>query len=267
MSVIFFLIVLGQHGPLYRLLFDYVPGFNYFRSPQHLSFLFTFFAALASGYGFTVLFDHINKSAFYIYLVIIFIACIGLYWLSPAPPETETAYRFHSAIASDANIPSLAARNIWSGFVGFIVTLLGTGAVVALVLFRPQKSNFYFGMLLVLAFADLFFHLSDAVPCSAKGSPSLYEHETPMLAGIKQIAMLEPHDMTALELNDSEMRKGLFRIYTIPQGIDGLGALGYNRAMLSHTFLVSGFDPLELSRHRTLVEYLSSKNIERTVYL
>lgn len=41
----------------------------------------------------------------------------------------------------------------------------------------------------------------------------------------------------------------------------GTFPFGFNRAMVHQTFLVEGFEPLELGRHRRLVSTLSAKNI------
>jgi hypothetical protein len=60
-------------------------------------------------------------------------------------------------------------------------------------------------------------------------------------------------------LNKSEVERGLFRIYTKPEGLRGTAIFGFNRAMLFRTFLVEGFEPLEISRHRRLIDTLASK--------
>ncbi len=265
MAIFFLLVSLGQNGPVYRLLFEYVPGFNYFRSPQHLSFLFSFFSALAAAYGFNVLLGNVKKSSFYIYLTIFLLLSILLYFISPVFPEAGAAYRIHSDISSSAgysSIPSLAKSNMQTGFAGFISMFILSAVLVALALFHPRDKKIYLAILLFVTFVDLYLHLSDAITVAAKSPPSVYQGETALITEIKNHAGVRSSAQEDLALNDSELNQGLFRIYTIPDGIDGLWQLGSNRAMLAKTFLVSGFDPLELSRHQKLVKFLSSKNID-----
>ena len=45
------LIGLGKYNPAYKLLYDYAPGFNQFRVPQMILFLFAFAASALAGFG------------------------------------------------------------------------------------------------------------------------------------------------------------------------------------------------------------------------
>ncbi|PID56528.1 hypothetical protein CSB45_10900 [candidate division KSB3 bacterium] len=51
LGIVIVLLGMGKYFPLYRLLYDYVPGFNKFRVPQMILFLFAFSASALAGFG------------------------------------------------------------------------------------------------------------------------------------------------------------------------------------------------------------------------
>jgi hypothetical protein len=83
-----------------------------------------------------------------------------------------------------------------------------------------------------------------------------------MITAVKKDSGIPPSGGPAVELDEKDLNRSLFRIYTKPEGTQGTGIFGYNRAMLYGIFLVEGFEPLETSRHRKLIDFLSRRNIE-----
>jgi hypothetical protein len=117
-------------------------------------------------------------------------------------------------------------------------------------------------MLLLITFADLYLNFSNAVTIGKKTNPSTYEIAPLSTDAVKKYEGIDTDNTPATKLNDSELSKGLFRVYTKPEGPKGTAPFGYNRGMIFKTFLVEGFEPLDLDRHRKLISTLSGKNLD-----
>ena len=247
MAVLFLLVSLGEHAPVYRLLYSYVPGFDYFRSPVHTIFIYTFFAAILSAYGFNALEGGVKKTLFYPYLGIFFLLSFALYYFGPDP---------HGAIADEA------VKNINSGFTAYAVLFMLSAFLVFMAAHYPRLRQLSYLFLLLLTFADLHLHFSDCLTIGVDAPPSVYEQPPDSITRIKRHEQIDPGSGPAVELSDAALARGLFRIYTEPSGIKGAGIVGYNRAMIFGTFVVDGFEPLETSRHRKLVDTLAAKNLD-----
>jgi hypothetical protein len=247
MTVFFLLLSLGENGPVFSLLYQYVPGFKYFRGPANTLFLYTFFAALLSGYGFSSLAGGLRKRSLLLYTGVVLLFCIVLYQLSPGPP---------TAIAAPA------AENIQSGFQAFLGLFFLSAIIMFISVSYPRFRNYCFAALLVVTFIDLYLHFSDSATIAVKEAPRIYEKQTDLITAIKKDSGVEAGDGPGIELNKSEVEQGLFRIYTKPEGVPGTLIFGINRAMLFRTFLVEGFEPLEISRHRRLIDTLSPRNLD-----
>jgi hypothetical protein len=244
MAVFSLTLALGENSPVFSLLYQYLPGFKYFRGPANTLFIYTFFAALLSGHGFSSLAGGLRKLSLLHYAGAVLLFCIVLY-LSPAPP---------------AGLKVPAAENILSGFQVFLGLLMLSAVIIFISVSYPRFRNYCFAALLVITFSDLYLHFSGAITIGVKESPGIYEKQPDLITAIKKDSGVEASGMPAIELNKSEVDRGLFRIYTKPEGLRGTSIFGYNRAMLFKTFLVEGFEPLEISRHRRLIDTLSSKN-------
>ncbi len=247
MAVLFLLVSLGENGPVYRLLYSYVPGFNYFRSPVHTIFVYTFFAALLSAHGLNALADRVKAVLFYPYLGAFLILCFAVYYFGPDPP---------GAIADEA------INNINAGFVECAIFVCAAALLASAAVSYSRVKKLSCLLLLLLTVADLYLHFADSFPIGEDATPSVYEEEPDSIKWIKKHEGIYPDKEPGIEMSDSALTKGLFRIYTEPRGIEGTGLVGYNRAMIFRTSIVDGFEPLEISRHRKLVDGLAVRNLD-----
>lgn len=246
MAVFFLLVSTGANGVVYRLLYEFVPGFDRFRSPVNLLFIYIFFATLLAGYGFNALNNKFNAVTIYSYLILFFISGTIMYFISPSPSESIIS----------------ASKNMSQGFIYFTAVYLIFAATTVVYMYYPKSKNIYFIFLLLLTYSDLHITLSDAEIIGTRGNHETYEKQPPFIEIIKKDSGIK-HDSTPhIELDVNELRHGLFRFYAEPKGTKGTKFVGYNRALLHRVFLVEGYDPLVLRRHKRLVDVVSQKNLE-----
>jgi len=240
------LLALGEHGPLFRFFYGYVPGFNFFRSPAHTVFISSFFVALLAGYGFRDLGAGFKKTA----LIGVAILCVII------PLATLYGGRPPTGMLADA-----AKRNMVYGVAGFVGTV-SLVTVTMLVGCRFSRFGAYVGgLLLAIAFGESYLQFSSAATSGIWAPPSYVERVPNRISQVRENAGIPSDNAPGTKLNASELSDALFRIYTRPEGGMGIAPFGFNRAMIHHTFLVEGFEPLELSRHRILVSTLSARNL------
>jgi hypothetical protein len=248
LMVIFSLLLsLGEHGFIFRMLFDYLPGFDHFRGPVNTAFVYTFFAALLAGYGFNFLSQSFKKRTLCIYSGIFISLSVMLYFLSPVPPK---------------EIGEAAINHMRSGFAFFVVFIIVSVFILILSVYDPRRRKVYYSLLLLLTFADFYINLSDSVTLGEQASPDAYENEPTIISAIKRDSGIISSNSPGIELDDAEIKQGLFRVYTEPRGAPGTGVFGYQRAMLHRVFMVEGYDPIEMSRHKRLGDVLISGNFE-----
>lgn len=245
MAMLSLLISMGDNGVIYRLLFDYLPGVNLFRAPVNYFFVFTFFAALLAGYGFNYLYNIRNRSMFFVCLGLLFTLSAVIYAVSPESPE---------------GIAGVASKNIRDGFIHFGVfyTLFALGTTTCF--YYPRLKNLCPVFLLLVTYADLNMTFTNATTIGLPMAPEVYERQIPLITTIKEDSGINHGKGPGIELNDIELRQGLFRVYTEPKRHQGTAIVGYNRAMLYRVFLVEGYDPLVLTRHNRLVDALAKRN-------
>jgi hypothetical protein len=245
MTLLSLLICLGEHGFIFRLLFDYVPGFDYFRSPANTAFIYTFFVALLAGHGLNSISVSLNKRTFCIYSISFIIICVVIFSLSPTPPEIwkETAM-----------------INIYSGLAFFLVFIIAAACIVLLSGIDPRRKAACCLLLTLLAYTDIYINLSDATPLGKRASPDIYESEPSLISSIKKDSGLSSGWAVGSQLNESEIANGMFRIYTEPRGAQGTKPFGYQRSALHRIFMVEGYDPVEITRHKKLGDTLAPGN-------
>lgn len=240
------LLALGEHGPLFRLFYAVFPGFKYFRSPAHTVFVFSFFAALLAGYGFGELCANLRKKVFWGLVAVWALIGLAVYLFGPAP----------SGLMAET-----AKRNLLFGLGAFGATLALATAIVAAGNRFVRLGGYSAALLLLVAFADCYLHFASAETSGIAASPAYVAHVPTRITQIRAASGITSVAAPSTILNASEMQNGLFRVYTRPEGILGTSPFGFNRAMIHRTFLVGGFEPLELSRQRTLISSLSSANL------
>lgn len=247
MALFSLLLALGTNGPLFKLFYSYVPGFKFFRAPAHTVFIYMFCASLLAGFGFDTLSRDIKRVTLYCYLYVFAIFCVAVYFLSPSPPSDFAVY---------------GTRNIHNAYTAAFGILVAAIFIIVLSVHFPRYRKFFFCLLLLVTFSDLYFHFSDALTLGLKKNPHAYEMAPHTIQAIKEDAGVASSNTPGTELNYSELKNGLFRIYTRPEGVQGTGPLGFDRPMIFRTFMVEGFEPLDLSRHRKLISTLSAKNFD-----
>lgn len=247
MTLFSLLVSLGEHGFIFRLLYDYVPGFDHFRSPVNTAFIFIFFGALLAGQGFDVISHNLKKWTLFIYFGLFLALGFILYLLGPVPSE---------------EIGDAAWQHINNGIAFFVIFFLVSAVVVTLSVHFPRYKNIYFSILVLFTFADLYINLSNSITIGQKESSDFYEKEPEIITWIKGNSGIVSRVGPGIDLNDSELAQGLYRVYTQPTKNEGTAIFGYNRAMLHRVFLVEGYEPLEMRRHRYLIDVLSVGNLD-----
>src|SRR6185369_15334516 len=194
-----------------------IPGFSYFRSPAHTVFIYTFFTALLAGYGFRELDAHFKKSS--MLGVALFCILLGLvvFCFGQGPPDV---------IAEVAKKNMLHGIAVFIGIVSLTVTIIVSGQRF------PRIGAYSCALLLLVAFADLYFHYAGAATSGTWASPMYFERVPTRIARIREDAGIISTPLPGTKLNESELQNGLFRIYTRPEGILGSSPFGFNRAML-----------------------------------
>jgi hypothetical protein len=249
MAIFPLLLSLGEHGLVFPLLYHAVPGFDHFRGPANTVFLYTFFAAILAAHGLDVLSDKLPQRKLHIYLILFFVVCAVLYALGPIPPGEDGG---------------VALQHMRAGF-GLFIVLFSLTVGIALLSYRYQRyQRAFYGALVILAFVDLYVSMSGSITIGSNASPTIFEEEPGIVSLIKKhsdIAVV-PKRGPSTHLSEVEIRNGLFRIYTEPAGNQGTEVFGHQRAMLHRTFLVEGYDPVELIRHRRLGDTVNSRNYD-----
>jgi hypothetical protein len=247
MALFSLLLALGENGPLFQLFFIAVPGFNYFRSPAHTVFIYCFFMALLAGYGLKFLWSGTSKLTIYGVIVLV-TACGGLLYLfGPQPP---------------LSIAAVAQRNMHTGFFVFISISLAVVAIIAMGVHFRKLRTFACATLILLTAVEIKYLYAKSATNGLDVGPTYYETPPHLVSNLRKATGIITDFRPGVSLNASELQNGLFRIYTRPEGVSGTQPFGFNRAMLHRTFLVEGYEPMELIRHRKLVSTLSRSNIE-----
>jgi hypothetical protein len=246
MAVLCLVVSMGEHGFIYRLLYNYVPIFDHFRGPVNSIFIYTFFAALLAGFGFNALSGN-RKMVVIFYFVLFFALSVVLYLLSPAPPEA---------------IAKIAEQNLRKGFLLYGAFFLIFVLLTMLYINFPRFKNFWCALLLISTFADFYITYAQGVTLGIKGGPEILELQPRLITAIKHHSGINDGPGTATEFDNIVDEQSLFRLYTEPKGLQGTAIVGFGRAMLHRIFLVEGYDALVLSRHNRLVGVLAEKNYE-----
>lgn len=245
MAIFSLLLALGANGPLFKWCYAFLPGLKFFRSPAHTVFLYTLSSAMLAGIGAETLMRGIKARTWFGYLGFFAVCCATIYLSSPAPT---------------GEIAVTGTINIRYGLVAACIILVLATAIISAGLHSSKVARFALPLLLLVTYSDLYLHFADAVPVGLRESPRFHEQEPEAISAIKRYEGLSAGRGPSIELPGAELSRGLFRIYSKPEGVEGVGHFGFDRAMIFSTFLVEGFEPLDLSRHRKLISTLSPRN-------
>ncbi|MBD3309307.1 YfhO family protein [candidate division KSB3 bacterium] len=174
-ALIALILGMGKYIPIYKFLYEYVPGFNMFRVPQMILFLFAFATSALAGFGAQWLFGNFSqrKERRLRLFVLAGIAIFLLAWLiTIALPQVEQAILalFHQAFFRKGATQEIAAArfdNIFRGFLLFNV-LFGLALVVlSLRLVKPLRLPWIVVAMLSLYLLDIGLfnsHYLDTIP-------------------------------------------------------------------------------------------------------
>jgi uncharacterized membrane protein YfhO len=262
MSLIALLFSMGDHGFLFRVVFDLVPGFNLFRSPVHARFVFAFFAALLTGMGM----EHVAERKFlkgrtrHLYWFLAALLIIMLVYFSP--PDAKVFLN----IILDALLFAIFfyAANI--------------------ILFHWKKDRISIRVLqislVLLTFLDLYAHGANALTVGTRIQHQWFEKETPVVAALKE-KMEMPHEKKLSPfLSPAELSHGLFRVYvddeldqhntlmpSLPYDYLKLSIMNFNMAIMHRIFMVDGYDPMMVKRYVFFSALLRDRNYEKFLML
>lgn len=251
MALVSLLLSMGEHGLIFRAAYNFLPGFDMFRSPAHFRFAFGFFAALLTGIGI----ENISQrrflgnrasSGYYVVLVsfVLFLLTIPLV----------------------TNFLKPVLRNILLDGAMFIFLSIA----ICLVLFFWKRRSISLPVtlaaLLLLTFFDFFYHFSDSILMGPNNGHQSFESEPPAVLSIQNKRGNNVEQLIKSPfLTKTELDEGLYRVYVDddkknhtdfnpympyePFDYQKLGHLGFNRAILHKMFLVDGYNPMILKRY------------------
>jgi hypothetical protein len=219
--VIFSLLyALGNNFVLHSFFYSYIPGFDKFRVPGRMSFLFTFSGALLSGFGLEKMIDIVRSSGQHATRVILTIIIAGVVlWIIAA-----------SGVLLPLQDPQLY-ENVYGNSFRESNTALIVVFLFSLTLFLIYKFKLHpaVGMflLMIIQFADIhtfgFSHNNGTL------NPDEYYSQRSRLVDLLKM--------------DGE--KELFRINARQEGAK---LLDRNQGMIDRVFMMEGYTPLALQR-------------------
>jgi hypothetical protein len=262
MASVALLFSMGDHGFLFKPVFEIVPGFNLFRSPVHARFVFAFFAALLTGMGM----EHVAEREFLknrtrnLYWFLGTLLIIILVYLSP--PDAKV----FSNVMLDALL--------------FVIFFYGANIILS----HWKKDRISIRVLqislVLLTFFDLYAHGTNALTVGTRIQHKWFEKETPVVAALKE-KMEMPHEKKLSPfLSAEELNHGLFRVYvddglnqhntlmpSLPYDYLKLSMMNFNMAIMHRIFMVDGYDPMMVKRYVFFTALLRDRNYEKFLML
>jgi hypothetical protein len=249
MAVVLIVLALGSHTPLFKLLYDYAPGFDKFRGSAKFLFLASLFVALLAGIGL----DRLLKGFRVPGLLCAGAACMAVLlaaaalWLQPssAPGVSSEGDSWHKILLAvrgtgetmlpeaDYNDPAFAAkasegatRSLWIG--------AGSCGLLAALLFLARFQPRAVPLLVVLGTVELFWF--------AHGSLDTCALSETVDSGMRQFLQEHPGD---------------YRIINVANP---------NTAMLLGAQNIWGYDPGVVRRYAELIHFTQGKDPELATY-
>jgi hypothetical protein len=236
LAVIVLLLGMGRYIPIYQLLYDYVPGFNKFRVPQMILFLFAFATSGLSGFGVEWLlsdFSEAKEQRLRIFLVVLVAVCL-LSWvitlLLPQIKDVLIAY-FQGAFSRKGGNPEIVAarfQNIVKGFLWFNLMLGAALLILSLRLAKNVRVEWVTSAIIVGFLVDIWVFNEkyiDTVPLAG----SIYINENDVIRYCKN----DPGLYRILPLTDEPETYATFNKYIYYKlfsvsGYEAVGVQYYN---------------------------------------
>ena len=262
MCLVALLISMGDYGHIFRILFDYLPGFSLFRAPAYFSFIFAFFGALLAGMGV----ERISEKNFpssrtqYVYWTFVFILISVMVVLTD-----------HSEM--------LHLNRIWDFLVFGAMFLFVVRILHLWKNDRISAKTFYSALILLVVF-DFFMHGFDAKSLKNRPSEFMKGITAPLKIIKEKIGVSQRIETKDPFLTSLDLESGIYRIY-VDDGINSheeripltaydylkLGYVAFNRSIFNKFFMVDGCKPIMLKRYVLFNALLRDKNYENFLKL
>ncbi|PCJ57348.1 MAG: hypothetical protein COA73_10870 [Candidatus Hydrogenedentota bacterium] len=246
LTLLFGVMALGSYTPLYRFLFDYLPGINSFRSPSKFMFPASLFAAMLAGTGIDALIDKKGNRNTIVLGLGLFGTGLSLIalaiWYTSYNVGLDTPF-YDFAFGDRENVffvflvPRPYSSEVYSNVIGLAIYSLAFASVCCalaslFLLGMVNRANAIYGVLLVgmievLVFA--YFHKSEF---------NLAQNQRMNFDGIY------------------ETTPGDYRILDVA-GVDNSRR---NYAVETRNYAVWGYDPVILGRYAKLATFIAGGN-------
>ena len=234
---------MGKYLPTYHLLYDYAPGFDKFRVPQMILFLFAFAASGLAGFGAEWLLAELTAPKEK-RLRLFLLAGIGIFlcsWLItlllPQISEFFIAH-FEEALLRQDGTPDIAAarlKNIFYGLAQFSVLLGMALFVLGLRLATQLRRRWLVAAMLLLYLADIWLFNSkyiDTIPLAN----SFYVNENDAIRYFKA-------------------HPGLYRILSAADAPESYAVA--NKYVAYHLFSVSGYEAVGVQYYNDYLQNMA----------
>jgi hypothetical protein len=245
LAMVMFILAIGSHTPLFKLLYNYVPGFNRFRGNSKFIYPMTLFTLMLTGIGLDSLF---REPRFIKRMAVIFLAAAGVIVLAGWGVQ-------HSAGAQDLG-------RWWAKFMGGVCNL----AVERKELYHPAADYKDAGFISLAghqAATGLYragsICAAVAIMIWARRNSKKTVWAIMLLAVVEMIWFSRPlrttFHLAKIHLPQIEeflaKEKGDYRV---------LNLLDLNAGMSNGSYDISGYDAMVLRRYAELIFYAAGKN-------
>lgn len=164
LALVILLLGMGQYIPTYQLLYKYVPGFNQFRAPQMILFLFAFATSGLVGFGSEWLLTAFSPQKenrlrnVLVILIGIWIVCGLLTMILPQIQE-QLLSKFHDAFFRKGATPEVAVirfKNMLRGFLWFDVVFGLAIVLIGLRLMQRLRIKWLVTAMLLMFLGDIW---------------------------------------------------------------------------------------------------------------
>ncbi|GAK57009.1 hypothetical protein U27_03973 [Candidatus Vecturithrix granuli] len=239
-ALIVLLLGMGQYIPIYKLLYAYIPGFNMFRVPQMILFLFAFATSALAGFGAEwLIIDLTEQKArrlrlFVLGGIILFLLCWLLtIYLSHADHEMISGFK--DALLRKEATQEIAVqrfKNISAGLLRFDVIFGLSLFVLGLRLAANVRLRWFLAAFLALYLLDIgWFNAKYIDTISLEGS--IYTSENDSIRYFKE-------------------HPGMYRILQATNTPESYGT--FNKYLYHHLYSVSGYEAVGVQYYNEYLE-------------
>ncbi len=266
MALITLFIILGDRGYVFKILYQYVPGFALFRSPVHYRFAFVFFIALLVGIGLDNLINKNfpDKFKWIIYMLLILMCITGIIIFTIFSP-----------------IKYKIPHYLWIDIV-FLACIFVCFTILSIYWKKQQISLLILqAAFLLFSFTDFYLHGANSICTGQEMKHEELDRETITMMKVKNKSewFIDEKIKTPF-LPFSENKKNFFRVHVNDGYYDHTGLLPYspydsiklsnigtNRAIFDKIFMVDGYNPMMLKRYVLFNSTLRDLNYEKFLML